>query len=183
MTGSGLSFVLLLFLLCHTKECEGCRSAHPRAAAWEGSGKGRSSWLCWCGCCERQSWASGVISGGDCRITWRNSMQALEPVCSVFWAPLVTSLTYSPRKALAAGSLERPSSWEKTATGKRKERRGALNEGAHVEYPSTSRGAAEQWEDRKSLGYLSTAPFSTPCLSRGMTSVGLTHRTECFFKV
>lgn len=100
-----------------------------------------------------------------------------------FWAPLVTSLTSSPRKALAAGSLERPSSWEKTATGKRKERRGALNEGAHVEYPSMSRGAAEQWEDRKSLGYLSTAPFSTPCLSRGMTSVGLTHRTECFFKV
>lgn len=44
--------------------------------------------------------------------------------CLLRWVSLITSLMSSPRQA--AGGLERPSSWEKTATGTRKERRGAL---------------------------------------------------------
>lgn len=70
----------------------------------------------------RQSWASVVIFGGNHRITWRNNTRTLGPVSSV-QVPWVTPLVPPPRKALAAGRLERP--WGpflgKTATRKRKE--------------------------------------------------------------
>lgn len=91
------------------------------------------------------------------------------------WVPLITSLVSSPRKAV--GSLER------LFLGKncncQEERKGALKRdhtGGISFYIQRSSRAAE---DRKSLCPLSTAPFITFCLSRGMTSVGLTQRTEC----